>query len=116
MRVGVGAESEWEVGVRVSARTTRWFLGDSTRDVSRTSSPVEIRITAREDGGLMHIAVTDDGDNPPSLSDSGSGIGLANVRDRLSARFGDQGQIAYGPREEKGFSVLLTLPIIRRGC
>lgn len=84
--------------------------------VSRTSSPVEIRITAREDGGLMHIAVTDDGDNPPGLSDSGSGIGLANVRDRLTARFGDQGQIAYGPREEKGFSVLLTLPIIRRGC
>jgi two-component system LytT family sensor kinase len=84
--------------------------------VSRTSSPVEIRITAREDGGLMHIAVTDDGDNPPSPSDSGSGIGLANVRDRLTARFGDQGQIAYGPREEKGFSVLITLPIIRRGC
>ena len=36
--------------------------------VSRTSSPVEIRITAREDGGLMPIAVTDDGDNPPSLT------------------------------------------------
>ncbi|MBZ9649699.1 histidine kinase [Sphingobium sp. 3R8] len=84
--------------------------------VSRTSSPVEIRITAREDGGLMHIAVTDDGDNPPSLSDSGSGIGLANVRDRLTARFGDSGRIAYGPREGDGFSVLLTLPIIRRGC
>lgn len=84
--------------------------------VSRTSSPVEIRITAREDGDLMHIAVTDDGDNPPGRSDSGSGIGLANVRDRLTARFGDQGQIVYGPREGKGFSVLLTLPIIRRGC
>lgn len=84
--------------------------------VSRTSSPVTITITAREDGDLIHIAVTDDGDNPPSDADAGSGIGLVNVRDRLTARFGDQGRIVYGPREGDGFSVLLTLPIIRRGC
>ncbi|MCI4589056.1 histidine kinase [Sphingobium sp. BYY-5] len=84
--------------------------------VSRTSSPVEIRITAREDGDLMHINVTDNGNNPPSETDRGSGIGLANVRDRLTARFGDQGRIVYGPREAEGFAVLLTLPIIRRGC
>ncbi|MFC3443397.1 sensor histidine kinase [Sphingobium rhizovicinum] len=84
--------------------------------VSRTSSPVTIRITAREDGDQMHIAITDDGDNPPGAGDAGSGIGLANVRDRLTARFGDAGRIVYGPREGKGFSVLLTLPIIRRGC
>ena len=84
--------------------------------VSRTSSPVEIRITAREDGDLMHINVTDNGPNPPSAADRGSGIGLANVRDRLTARFGDRGRIVYGLREAGGFSVLLTLPIIRRGC
>jgi two-component sensor histidine kinase len=84
--------------------------------VSRTSSPVTITITAREDGDLMHIAVSDDGDNPPGDGDGGSGIGLANVRDRLSARFGAAGRIVYGPREGDGFSVLLTLPIIRRGC
>lgn len=84
--------------------------------VSRTSSPVEIRITARADGDRMHICITDDGDKPPSEADAGSGIGLANVRDRLAARFGDRAAIAYGPREDGGFSVLLTLPIIRRGC
>ncbi|MFD1107431.1 sensor histidine kinase [Sphingobium olei] len=84
--------------------------------VSRTSSPVTIAITAREDGDLMHIAVTDDGDNPPGPGDAGSGIGLANVRDRLTARFGEQGRIVYGAREGDGFSVLLTLPIVRKGC
>jgi len=84
--------------------------------VSRTSSSVTISITAREDGDRMHIAVTDDGDNPPGPDDAGSGIGLANVRDRLTARFGDQGRIVHGPREGDGYSVLLTLPIIRRGC
>ncbi|PZU07697.1 MAG: sensor histidine kinase [Sphingobium sp.] len=84
--------------------------------VSRTRAPVTITITAREDGDLMHIAVSDDGDNPPGEGDAGSGIGLANVRDRLGARFGDRGRIVYGPRQEKGFSVLLTLPVIRKGC
>ena len=84
--------------------------------VSRTAQPVEIRITAREDGDLMHINVTDDGPNPPGRGDGGSGIGLANVRDRLTARFGDRGRIVYGPRDAGGFAVLLTLPIIRRGC
>lgn len=84
--------------------------------VSRTSSPVEIRITARADGDRMHIAITDDGDKPPSAEDGGSGIGLANVRDRLAARFGDSASIVYGPCEKRGYSVLLTLPIIRRSC
>lgn len=84
--------------------------------VSRTSSPVEIRITARQDGDRLHINVTDDGDNPPGERDGGSGIGLANVRDRLNARFGEDGQLVYGPRDTGGFAVLLTLPLIRRGC
>ena len=84
--------------------------------VSRTSSPVTITITAREVGDLLHLTVSDNGDKPPSDADRGSGIGLANVRDRLSARFGAAGRIVYGPREGGGFTVDLTLPIIRRGC
>ncbi|MFZ2998269.1 sensor histidine kinase [Sphingobium sp.] len=84
--------------------------------VSRTSSPVTITITAREVGDLLHLTVSDDGDKPPSHADRGSGIGLANVRDRLSARFGAAGRIVYGPREGGGFAVDLTLPIVRRGC
>ena len=84
--------------------------------VARATRPVQIRITARADGDLLHINVTDNGDQPPGDADRGSGIGLANVRDRLTARFGDQGRIAYGPREGGGFSVLITLPIIRQSC
>ncbi|MCP1470456.1 sensor histidine kinase YesM [Sphingobium sp. OAS761] len=84
--------------------------------VSRTSSPVTIVIRARGEEGMLHLTVTDNGDKQPSASDGGSGIGLANVRDRLAARFGDMGQIAYGPREQGGFSVRLSLPITRRGC
>jgi len=84
--------------------------------VSRTAAPVTIAIAAREEGGMLHITVTDNGDKPPAASDGGNGIGLANVRDRLAARFGDQGRIVYGPRPEGGFAVELVLPLIRRGC
>ncbi|MES2159333.1 MAG: histidine kinase [Pseudomonadota bacterium] len=84
--------------------------------VSRTASPVTIAISAREDDGMLHLTVRDDGDQPPGEADRGSGIGLANVRDRLMARFGDQASITYGPRERGGFAVDLVLPIIRRGC
>ncbi|ATP20355.1 MULTISPECIES: sensor histidine kinase [Sphingobium] len=84
--------------------------------VSRTSSPVAITIRAREEHGLLHLTVADNGDKPPSPGDGGSGIGLANVRDRLSARFGDQGRIDYGPQADGGFAVNLFLPLNRRGC
>ncbi|WP_313806325.1 histidine kinase [Sphingobium sp.] len=84
--------------------------------VSRTSSPVTITIAAREEDGMLHLSVTDNGDKPPSKADAGSGIGLANVRDRLTARFGDRGRIDHGPGTGGGFTVNLTLPIIRRSC
>ncbi|WP_150291923.1 sensor histidine kinase [Sphingobium estronivorans] len=82
--------------------------------VSRTSSPVTITIAAREEDGMLRLSVTDNGDHPPSEADAGNGIGLANVRDRLTARFGDRGRIDYGPRSTGGFAVNLTLPIVRR--
>lgn len=84
--------------------------------VSRTASPVRITIAAREEADMLHLSVTDDGDQPPGAATGGSGIGLANVRDRLHARFGDAGRIDHGPREGGGFAVRLTLPIIRRRC
>lgn len=83
--------------------------------VSRTSSPVTITISAHEEADTLHLLVTDDGNKPPSAADAGNGIGLANVRDRLTARFGGQARIAYGPGDTGGFAVHLTLPMIRRG-
>jgi two-component system LytT family sensor kinase len=84
--------------------------------VSRTSKPVTITIAAREADDMLHISVSDDGDMPPGTRDGGSGIGLANVRDRLMARYGEDGLIAYGPGEAGGFAVHLTLPIVRGNC
>ncbi len=40
----------------------------------------------------------------------GTGVGLANVCQRLEARFGAKATCEYGPRDNGGFEVRLTLP------
>ena len=44
----------------------------------------------------------------------GFGIGLANVRDRLEARFGSEASIASGPTEN-GYLTELRLPLVIHG-
>lgn len=83
--------------------------------VSATSRPVTIRITAREAEGLLVVTVADDG---PGSADhpGGTGIGLANVRSRLAARFGDNARVESGSLPAGGYATVLTLPIIRNDC
>ena len=84
--------------------------------VSRANKPVTIAITARSENGRLVITVTDNGNLIEDGCDHGSGIGLANVRDRLAARFGDQGSIEWLAPEDGGFVVRLTMPEVYRGC
>jgi two-component system LytT family sensor kinase len=84
--------------------------------VARATRPVTIRITAREVDDVLNIIVSDDGDVIPSDQDKGSGIGLANVRDRLDARYGSAARIEWHVPFEGGFVVDLTLPAVRHDC
>jgi sensor histidine kinase YesM len=85
--------------------------------VSRATRPVTITISAREkDGKLLQLAVHDDGDAMPGEQDKGNGIGLANVRDRLAARFGREASIRWYRTKGNGFTVELTMPIIGHDC
>ncbi len=45
----------------------------------------------------------------------GNGVGLRNVRDRLAARFGDEGRCVWGSPEPGRFVVELTMPMVRDG-
>jgi two-component system, LytTR family, sensor kinase len=56
--------------------------------VSPVSRPVTITMAAREEFDRLVITVGDDGPGVPHGAQHGFGIGLANVRDRLEARFG----------------------------
>jgi signal transduction histidine kinase len=56
--------------------------------VSPVSRPVTITMAAREEFDRLVVTVSDDGPGVPQGANHGFGIGLANVRDRLEARFG----------------------------
>ncbi len=85
--------------------------------VSQTNRPVLIEIIAAEASGRLILTVTDNGPGPGADDDEDRphGIGLANVRDRLAARFGDLASIVHGPAPGGGFRVCLTLPLVRHG-
>ncbi|MXO69012.1 sensor histidine kinase [Altererythrobacter marinus] len=76
--------------------------------------PVTIRIAAREDYGRLAITVEDDGPGAPSSAGQGFGIGLANVRDRLQARFGREASVTSGP-VEGGYLTEIRIPLVKHG-
>jgi len=86
--------------------------------VSRASTPVTISISARSERGLLILTVADDGPKVADAGDNdgGSGIGLANVRDRLAARFGSEGRIEWVAPKEGGFVVRLNMPQVYRAA
>jgi two-component system, LytTR family, sensor kinase len=86
--------------------------------VSPTREKVTLRITAQEAGpGRFTIDVTNSGkpEKTGALVDipEGTGVGLANVRQRLYARFGHAARVEFGPIAEGGYRVHMTLPLDR---
>jgi LytS/YehU family sensor histidine kinase len=85
--------------------------------VSPTRDTVTLRIIAREAGpGRFTIEVSNSGGRPAAVKQNeidSTGVGIANVCQRLTARFGSLARCAYGPRGDGGYSVLLTLPLDR---
>lgn len=78
--------------------------------VSLSSKPVTIAIEAKRQGNKMEISVTDDGE-PFDGNGGGSGIGLANVRDRLETRYGSKAKLKTEARAKGGFVATLTIPL-----
>jgi LytS/YehU family sensor histidine kinase len=83
--------------------------------VSASTRPVTLRIAARQVGDLLVLTVADDGPGQPEASGS-TGIGLANVRSRLAARFGDRATVESGPLPAGGYATVLTLPVVHNEC
>lgn len=79
--------------------------------VAAVNRPVTVSLAAREEYGRLVITVSDDGPGVPAGSRHGFGIGLANVKDRLAARFGDRAVIVSGP-VEGGYRTELRLPVV----
>mgnify|MGYP000028081580 CR=1 FL=1 len=78
--------------------------------VSATTRPVTLTVSARQADHCLEIEVIDDGP-AAKQAQPGFGIGLANVRDRLAARYGDTAQIASGPVAAGGWRSLIRIPL-----
>lgn len=76
--------------------------------VAPSKQPIRVRIAGRRCGDALMLEVEDDG--RAEAVAGGTGIGLANVRSRLAARFGDRWSFEAGPRSP-GFSVKMTMPL-----
>lgn len=77
--------------------------------VASLGRPVTVTLCAREEFGRLVITVSDDGPGVPEPDSHGFGIGLANVRDRLQASFGDKASVESGP-VPGGYRSQLRLP------
>ena len=82
--------------------------------VSRAIRPVEIVIDARREGDVLILSVTDDGEPMDADHVGGNGIGLANVRDRLEARYRSAARLDTHIVQAGGFIAMLTLPLSHR--
>ncbi|MEO8385008.1 MAG: ATP-binding protein, partial [Betaproteobacteria bacterium] len=73
-----------------------------------TAAGGRIDIFARLHGGVLEVEVSDTGVG--FQASSGHGIGLANIRSRLTALYGGQAQLTLEPRTPNGVSCLIRVP------
>ncbi|WP_447724067.1 sensor histidine kinase [Sphingomonas koreensis] len=79
--------------------------------VAPSATPVAIRVEATADADTLVVTVEDDGagyDVKP-----GTGVGIANIRQRLATLYGARGSIETVKRE-RGYLAIVRLPLERR--
>ncbi|MDJ0978498.1 MAG: histidine kinase [Erythrobacter sp.] len=81
--------------------------------VSPVARAVTITLAAREEFDRLVLSVSDDGPGVPAGVEHGFGIGLANVRDRLEARFGTDVVLTSTPHEG-GYVTEMRIPLTRQ--
>jgi LytS/YehU family sensor histidine kinase len=89
--------------------------------VSKSRKAVLLRIDARHLGdGRMVVEITNKlkhggREQLPAATHEGTGLGLANVCQRLEARFGQRASCRYGALSGGGYKVALTMPVETNG-
>ena len=89
--------------------------------VSKSRKAVIIRIDARHlDNHRMVVEISNrlkhgGKEDLPAATHEGTGLGLANVCQRLEARFGSRATCRFGPMSAGGYKVSLTMPVETNG-
>ena len=82
--------------------------------VARSSNPVTLAIAARADGERLTLTVENDGGCAPGDGDrEGTGVGIANVCERLAARYGKDAACDFGSLPGGGYRVTVSMPLVR---
>ena len=85
--------------------------------VSKSRKAVLVRIAARRlADNRMSLEISNrlksgGKDELPAATHEGTGLGLANVCQRLDARWGNRASCRYGPMSGGGYKVALTMPV-----
>jgi len=80
--------------------------------VAPSREPVNIRVTGRREGEQLVVTVEDDGAGAENaVKQGGAGVGLQNIRRRLSALYGDAASISAAKRDP-GFASTIRLPAV----
>lgn len=78
--------------------------------------PVHVSVVAKKilqgDDELLELTVSDNGAGFGGAT-SGSGIGLANIHERLAATFGQRASLQLKARAEGGVVAIIVLPLLR---
>ena len=72
----------------------------------------DIWITAQREGQAVRIEVADNGDGEGAdmVATASTGVGLANIRDRLAQAYGASHRFETKQNERGGFSVIVEIP------
>ena len=81
--------------------------------VAKSSHPVHIALTARAENGQLILTLNNDG--PVSNASHSGGIGQANVRDRLFARYRDKANMITQPQPKGGYMAQISIPLVHHG-
>jgi LytS/YehU family sensor histidine kinase len=77
--------------------------------VERRRAPTHIDVYARRDGNALVLGVADDA-GKLAASERPGGIGLANLRARIQALYGDAGRLDITARPQGGVRAELRVP------
>ena len=76
-------------------------------------APTEIVVSAASGPSELTLAVRNTGDAEPSTDATGSGTGLARLRERLAVLYGGAATLTARPLAEGGYEAVLVVPISR---